>query len=248
MTWVTWRQHRAQVIACLIMLGLIAVFAITVGVWMRVAFNRDGLPACLARGGTGCHAASTSFAAKFEGFAAPVTVPLLAIPVYLGIVTGAPLLGRELERGTWQLAWSQTVPRTRWLAAELGLVTAGLVVFGVAVTVLMTWYRQPLDQVSSPPRTALFDGEGLAFTMSLLCAFGLGVLAGLLLRNVIGAMVAAYVAWEIPTAAVLLTSTGPIHLPITGFWPAQAFEGGVYLAVAVASLGTAVWLLNRRTT
>jgi hypothetical protein len=250
MTWVTWRQHRAHIISCAIMLCLIAAFAITVGTWMRDAFNNDGLPACLARSGTGCHAAITSFANKFSagGLTAAVTVPLLAIPVYLGIITGAPLLGRELERGTWQLAWSQTVPRTRWLVAELGLVTAGLVVFGVAVTALMTWYRQPLDRVASPPRMVLFDGEGLTFTTSLLCAFGLGVLAGLLLRNVIGAMVAAYVAWEIPTAIVLLTSTGPIHLPVTGFWPVQAVDGGIYLAIAAASLGAALWLLHRRTT
>ena len=75
-------------------------------------------------------------------------MPLLAIPGLLGVVVGAPLLGRELERGTWRLAWSQTVPRTRWLATKLGLVTGGLVVFGAAITALMTWYRGPLDRVT----------------------------------------------------------------------------------------------------
>ena len=40
------------------------------------------------------------------------------------------------------------MPRTRWLATKLGLVTGGLVVFGAAVTALTTWYLGPLDQVT----------------------------------------------------------------------------------------------------
>jgi hypothetical protein len=124
---------------------------------------------------------------------------------------GAPLLGRELERGTWRLAWTQTVSRTRWLATKLALVTGGLIIFGVAVTALMTWYNAPLERVTSRLRPGLSSPEGLTFTASLLCAFGLAVLAGLLLRNVIGAMVAGYIAWEIPTVLVLLMN-GPIRV------------------------------------
>jgi hypothetical protein len=127
-------------------------------------------------------------------------------------VVGAPLLGRELERGTWRLAWSQTVPRTRWLVAKLSLVTGGLVVFGAAVTAVMGWLNEPVDRVTSRLQLGPLTSGGPTFTASLLCAFGLGVLAGLLLRNTIGAMVAAYVAWEIP-AAVAILMTGPIHIP-----------------------------------
>lgn len=298
MIWVTWRQHRAHVIACLILLFLLAAYAIATGAWMRSAFNHDGLPACLASsGGAGCPAAITSFVDKFSrnGVASFIDLPLIAVPGLLGLVVGAPLLGQELERGTWALAWSQTVPRTRWLTAKLGLVTSGLVLFGVAVTALMTWYHAPLDQVTSRSGPIPFNGEGLTFTASLLCAFGVGVLAGLLLRNVIGSMVVTYIAWDLLTGLVLLLS-GPIHvippstmrlpcaggcpavtagsaLPATGhlgdfvygitrsggqvvvsylpasrFWTLQFIEGGLYLAVGVASLVTAVWLLNRRTT
>ena len=224
-----------------------------------------------------------------------INVPLLAIPGFLGIVVGAPLLGRELERGTWRLAWSQTVPRTRWLFTKLGLVTGGLVVFGVAVTAVITWLHEPLDRVTSRLQPVPFNGEGLTFTTSLLCAFGLAVLAGLLLRNTIGAMVAAYIAWEIPSAVVLLMN-GPIHIPapvtvripcragcpgvgissvppVTGhlgdfvlsvarsgselvvtylpasrYWTEQFIQGGLFLAIAVTTLGAAIWLLHRRTT
>jgi hypothetical protein len=297
MIWVTWRQHRTQAIACLIVFCALAVFAVIVGSWMRSTFNSEGLPACLARsGGAGCPAVITSFADKFNrGISMIINVPLLAIPGLLGIVVGAPLLGAELERGTWRLAWTQTVPRTRWLAAKLGLITGGLIVFGVAVTALMSWFRAPLDQVTSRIQPGMPAAEGLTFTASLLCAFGLAVLAGLLLRNVIGAMVAAYIAWEVPASLALLMS-GPIHVlppatmvvacragcpgaglgsvpPVTGhlgdsvlavtrsggelvvsylpasrFWPLQFIQGGLFLAIAAAALGTAVWLLHRRTT
>jgi hypothetical protein len=299
MIWVTWRQHRSQAVACLILLFALAVFAVAVGAWMRSAFASEGLPACLARsGGAGCPAVVASFVSRFSHSSAAtvISLPLIAIPGLLGIVTGAPLLGRELEQGTWRLAWTQTVPRTRWLAVKLGLVTGALVAFGAAVTALMTWYRAPLDQVTSRVQPDLVNAEGLTFTASLLCAFGLAVLAGLLLRNVIAAMVAAYIAWEVPATVVLLMTAGPLRLPpaatmrvpcrdgcpgatlssvppVTGhlgdyvlsitrgggglvvrylpasrFWTMQLIQGGLLLAVAAAALGTAIWLLHKRTT
>src|SRR6202034_4566282 len=91
------------------------------------------------------------------------------------------------------------------------------------VTSVTTWYQEPLDRVTSRLQPIGSFAEGLTFTASLLCAFGLAVLAGLLLRNVIGAMVAAYIAWEIPATAILLMS-GPIHVlpPATTRIPCRA--------------------------
>jgi ABC-type transport system involved in cytochrome c biogenesis ATPase subunit len=294
--WVTWRQHRPQALASLALFGVLGAFAVVVGLQTRAAFSSDGLPACLARsGGAGCPAVITSFVDRFgHGVGSIMNVPLLAIPGLLGVIVGAPLLGRELERGTWRLAWSQTVPRTRWLVTKLGLVTGGLVVFGAAVTVVVAWSHAPLYRVTSRLQPVPFNGDGLTFTASLLCAFGLAVLAGLLLRNTIAAIVVAYIGWEIPTTVVALMG-GPIHIPapavmrigcparcpgasasavppVTGhlgdyvlgvtrtggelvvsylpasrFWIEQLIEGGLYLAVAVAALGAAVWLLHRRT-
>ena len=41
MIWVSWRQHRSQAIACLGLLGILAVFAIVVSTSMRTAFSHD---------------------------------------------------------------------------------------------------------------------------------------------------------------------------------------------------------------
>jgi hypothetical protein len=244
MIWVTWRQHRTQAIVCAALFCAITVAAVALGAWMRSTFNADGLGACLARsGGAGCPGVISSFTQKFSGAAmVPLGVVLAAVPGYLGATVGAPLLGQELERGTWQLAWSQTVPRTRWLVTQLAVVIGGLTVFGAAVTAVATWARAPLDEVSARAQAPL-NFEGLFLTCSLLCAFALGVLAGLLLRNTIGAMVVAYIAWEVPFLVATLLS-GPLHR----FWTRQFIDGGLFLAVAAAALGTALWLLHRRTT
>jgi hypothetical protein len=211
--WVTWRQHRAQAAACFAIVCLTAVLAVTIGLWMRTAFSHDGLAACLARsGGADCQPAIAGFVHKFSAATQLVSVPLLAVPGFLGAITGPLLLGRELEQGTWRMAWSQTVPRTRWLTAKLTLVTGGLVVFGAAISALVGWYQAPLDQVSSRLQLSAYITGGLVFTCSLLCAFGLGVLTGLLLRNTIGAMVVAYISWElVGTPGILLSSS--LHIP-----------------------------------
>lgn len=297
MTWVVWRQHRTQAIVCLALFCAVTVFALAVGTWMRTTFGNDGLGLCLARsGGSGCPGVITSFVNKFNGgITAPLAGVVFAIPGILGAVVGAPLLGRELETGTWRLAWSQTVPRTRWLITNLTLVTGGLVVFGAAITLILTWFHQPMDGVSTRLLPPAFDFEGPVLTCSLLCSFGLAVLAGLLLRNTIAAIVAAYFAWEVPTAAVLLlngpirfpppatmrlpcragcpaASTGSVppvtghlgdlvlgitrsgdqlvvtYLPASRFWISQLIAAGLFLVIAAAALGTAIWLLHRRTT
>ena len=43
-------------------------------------------------------------------------------PALIGIFWGAPLVTRELEAGTFRLAWNQSVTRARWMAVKLGLI------------------------------------------------------------------------------------------------------------------------------
>jgi hypothetical protein len=197
MIWVSWRQHRSQAITCLGLLVALAVFAILVSSSMRAAFSRDDLAGCLARSqGMGCPAQVGSF---MDQFSSQVNIAfwsvLILLPGLIGVVVGAPLLGRELEFGTWRMAWSQTVPRTRWLVTNLALVGGGLVVLGAAMTALISWYREPMDRLTGHLINNVYDFEGLVFTAYIVCAFGLAVLAGLLIRRSIPAMIIALVVW-----------------------------------------------------
>jgi len=198
MIWVTWRQHRSQAISCLAVLAALAVYAIIEGTSMRSAFSSDGLAgSCLARTqGTGCESGIGAFMGKFgsEVNIAFWSVTLI-VPGLIGVLVGGSLIARELEYGTWRLAWSQTVPRGRWLAVKLALVTGGLVVLGAAMTAVITWYRAPMDRLTGRLQHNVFDFEGLVLTAYILCAFGFAVLAGLLIRRSIPAMVAAFIPW-----------------------------------------------------
>ncbi len=296
MIWVSWRQSRSQAIACLGVLVALAVYAILLGTSMRTAFSHDGLAGCLARShGTSCPAAVQAFTNKF-GSAVNIAFwsVLLIAPGLLGVLIGAPLIARELEYGTWRLAWSQTVPRTRWLAVKLALVTGGLIVLGAAMTAVITWYRAPMDRLTGHFLHNIYDFEGLVLTAYILCAFGFAVLAGLLVRRSIPAMIVAFVPWLAirlvvefllrPNFQAPLTfqqsctpgqCSGGVGIgflpPVTGhigdwvlsqpggqlantylyqpadrFWTFQFIEAGLFVALTVAALGAAIWLLHRR--
>ena len=49
------------------------------------------------------------------------TIPV-ALPAVLGMFWGAPLVARELESGTFRLAWTQGRSRHTWFAAKLAVI------------------------------------------------------------------------------------------------------------------------------
>jgi ABC-type transport system involved in multi-copper enzyme maturation permease subunit len=293
MIWVSWRQHRSAALGCLAVLIGLAIYAILVGTSMRTAFGHDSLAPCLARSqGAGCPTGVTAF---MNEFGSEVNIAFwsvaLIVPGLIGVLVGAPLIAGELEYGTWRLAWSQSVPRARWLAVKLAMVTGGLIVVGAAMTAVITWYRAPMDRLTGHLQHNIYDYEGLVPTAYILCAFGFAVLAGLLIRRSIPAMIAAFLPWLAfrlvvefafrPHFMTPLTMawahvhcrppngcgwgisstpqiTGHIgdwvlsanrlitYQPADRFWSFQFIEAGIFVVLAVASLGTAIWLLHRR--
>jgi hypothetical protein len=219
MIWVSWRQHRSQAMACLALLAALAVYAIIESTSMRTAFSNDGLAgSCLARSqGTACEAGVQAFMNEF-GSAVNIAFwsVCLIIPGLIGVLVGGSLIARELEYGTWRLAWSQTVPRARWLAVKLTLVTGGLIVLGAAMTAVITWYRGPMDQLTGHFQHNSYDYEGLVLTAYILCAFGFAVLAGLLIRRSIPAMVAAFIPWLAIRLVVEFVFRPHFMTPVTG--------------------------------
>jgi hypothetical protein len=197
MIWVSWRQHRSQAITGLGLLCALAVYAIVLGLQMRTLFSHDNLATCLAQSlGRGCENSVVTFDNRFGSL---VNIGfwsvLLLLPGLIGAVVGASVLGREMETGTWRLAWSQSVPRTRWLVIQLAVVAGGLIVLGAAMTLVVTWYRAPMDRLTGHFVQNAYDYEGLVFTAYILFAFGLAVLFGQLIGRTIPAMLSALVPW-----------------------------------------------------
>jgi hypothetical protein len=185
MIWVAWRQFRTQ---ALVGLGLLAAFALLVlvtGLHLHNVYNSVGGRNCAARGDC---TALTAYDKPLQALLGPA---LIAIPALLGMFWGAPLLARELESGTYRLAWTQSVTRRRWLSVRVGLVgVAALAVAGLA-SWLVSWWFAPLDVVNlNRFAPSVFTARGIVAVGYAGFAFALGVACGGLTRRTLPAMAA----------------------------------------------------------
>lgn len=197
MMWLTWRQHRTQALAGVVLLALTTVVFVLSGLSMRGAYTQDGIGGCLAHDTDSSHCRSvlSAFMGQFNGLANHLLTWFSPVPGLIGAIVGASVLGREYEHGTWRLAWTQAVPRARWLTVKILLISCGIVAVTATLSAVFAWFRSPMDQVSGRFAPGAFDLEGLSLTGYTLFAFALGVLAGLLLRRTVPAIVAAFVAF-----------------------------------------------------
>lgn len=121
-------------------------------------------------------------------------VLVVALPAVVGMFWGAPLLARELQAGTFQLAWTQSVTRTRWTAVHLAVLgLAGTALAGL-LSLYVTWWAGPLDRAAAN-RFGTFDERHLVPVGHAALAFALGVTAGVLIRRTLPAMAATLAAF-----------------------------------------------------
>ena len=185
MAWVTWRQHRAALAGVAAFLGALAVYLWLSGLQMHHAEA------------TYCHPASSiacsiNFTGKYGETVILVSIALQAVPALIGAFTGAPVLGRELETGTYRYAWTQGIGRLRWTVGKLVPLAVAVTAATGAFTVLFSWYTQPFVAVGyvTPFAPRVFGLLGVAFAAWTLAAFAIGVLAGMLIRRAVAAIAA----------------------------------------------------------
>ena len=138
-------------------------------------------------------------------------VLVIVAPGLLGMFWGAPLVAKELESGTFRLAWTQDVSRARWTVVRLlatGL--AGTAVVGL-LSLAVTWWVGPLDRAGMD-QFATFDSRDLVPLGYAAFAFALGALAGALLRRTVPAMAVTLVAFTAARVAFRLLAR-PVLLP-----------------------------------
>ncbi len=206
MIWLTWRQHRAQLGAMLLVLGLVAVAMLPSGLAMREAVTAVDMSPCVTNDAApGCADLIGRFATRFESTQNLIGF-LNLLPALIGAFLGAPLLAREFDHGTWRLMWTQSVSRRRWLAVKLALVGSGVGAGAVVFTVILTWWRMPLDRVQSRFDPSAFNFEGLSPLAVWVFSFAVGVVAGIAARRTLMAMavaVAVFLAVRLPVEFLL---------------------------------------------
>ncbi|GLY89464.1 ABC transporter permease subunit [Actinoallomurus iriomotensis] len=247
MIWLTWRQHRFQAFAGLALIGLTALVFLPYGLAIRDAYAQHGVGSCLVQGtgGDGCQSAMTTFMEQFNGVANHLLTWFTPIPGLIGAIVGASLLGREYEHGTWRLAWTQAVPRTRWLTAKLLLVGLGLAVITASLSGVFGWFRGPVDSVSGRFSPGAFDLEGLSLTGYTLFAFAAGVLAGLVFRRTVPAIVAAFAAFMAVRLPVEYWLRQRYETPVTRLLPPAGNWGRIGPMAVPTSPGTPGWILDQ---
>jgi ABC-2 family transporter protein len=190
----TWRQHRAQLLAAAAMIAALGGYLVFVGHQMTSYMASIGLSACLARHGN-CGLLDSAFLSRFNS-ASDVFSLLDLVPLLAGLFWGAPLIARETERGTHRLAWTQSVSRGRWLTVKLAAFTGAAVLAAAIVSLLLAWWLRPYDQLIAAGfggkvnrmTPGVFDLAGIAPAACAVFAFALGTAAGALIRRTVPAM------------------------------------------------------------
>lgn len=193
MTWLMWRQHRAEALALAVLVAVIAGGLLVLGQPMHDLFPQGAAHCTPPTTDPACRAALAHLSQDY-GYSTTMLILLNFASFAIGGVLGAPLLARELESGTWQLAWTQAVPRVRWLTAKLAVLGTLTVGLAAVLSAVVGWYRRPLDLLGGFDITG-FDLTGVAPLAYALFAFALGVAAGELLGRSLPAAAAAFVVF-----------------------------------------------------
>ncbi|WAU85856.1 hypothetical protein O1Q96_42835 [Streptomyces sp. Qhu-G9] len=264
--WAVLRLHRAALIAWSAFL-LAAVAALVWEVEVTAESVRNRIASCDQDPGLCRIQALVDYSGTVSWAATLVYYSFFAVAAW----AGAALIGRELENGTAQLAWTQSVSPTRWLAAKLAVPALLLTVGGTVFVFVFRWaWAAHRDLMGDDwTHTDIFAARGPALVAYGLCGLGVGALAGVVLRRSLPALGVACVAMYLinhnleehraqlwPTSGTADPEGGPrdtwelpdgtLH-PESHYWPLHLVETGIVLAVALLTTGTAFWLLRRRT-
>ena len=177
-----WLQSRTQTLTAAALVGALAVVAAITGIQLS-HLSTSLVAHCHA----GCHLATTQFESHDHFMANALDLLALVAPALIGIFWGAPLLARELETGTYRLAWTQSVSRSRWLVTKIAVVGLLSVTAAALLTLTITWWYRALDTVSAN-QYDIFDRRDIAPIAYAAFAFASGALIGAVIRRTLPAM------------------------------------------------------------
>jgi hypothetical protein len=204
MMWLTWRQHRGQVVVTVALMLALGAFLLVHGLGT----------ASVAAGVAGARLADVLGERYRSVYTYLSWLPV--VPLLVGVFWGAPVLAREFERGTHRLTWTQSVSRRRWLAAKLGWLGLAVTVAGLAFGLMLSTWLSTFDGTPYVDRfgdTAMFGATGVVVGAWWLFAFVLGAAAGGLLRKLLPTL-AVTVAVFLLVMFVLLKARASYAAPL----------------------------------
>ena len=202
---VAWLQSRNQTVVAGGLLVAVAIAAVITGIQLSHLYDSLVSP-CLGSAFTQnsqCGFAFQHYLSSQDFMDKTLDILARAVPAAVGMFWGAPLLAREFETGTFRLAWTQSVPRTRWLSTRIGLGALATLVLTGLFSLTVTWWYHGRDKIGANLYD-VFDRRDIAPVAYALFAFGAGVLFGAVIRRTVPAMAATVGAFVFARIAVSL--------------------------------------------
>jgi hypothetical protein len=186
MTWLTWRQYRAQAAVAALVLAAFATVVLVTGFQLAAQWHTLLASCTASRTCASLQEGGTSLGSVLgHDFA---ILSMLA-PVLFGVLVGAPLVAHEFEARTSDFAWAQSITRTHWLAVKVGWVLLAAAVWGGVIAVLVTWWSGPRNAAFADAfQPNYFDQQGLVPVAYSVFATALGIAAGAVLRRTLPAI------------------------------------------------------------
>lgn len=238
MPWLVWRQHRAALWTGLALLAALAIAAVYLRHGTTSFVQQHGIAGCTLFGGPEYCADRReeigALRSQYRGSVWILLAAVLSLPFLGGLFIGAPLVARELESGTYRLAWGQSITPQRWLLHKLALPMGTLAVCCGLAAWLASWVLNGAGQATLG--LYWYSALGFAPTGPALAGYAalgiaLGGAAGLLLRRTVSAM------------AVTLAGLGAV-LGLLQLVRSQLASPVTYLAEKQPQLAEDSWVLS----
>jgi len=237
MLWLSVRQFRMQ--ALVAALGLLILGVVVVIVGQHVLHDWSSVSTCSKS--ADCASATNAFESKYAHMDEWLNALVLVVPGLIGIFWGAPLVARELETGTFRLAWTQSVSRRRWTLTKLVLLgLSGIAVAGLC-SLAVTWWASPLDRLGAGPFSR-FDSRGIVPMAHAALAFTLGVGTGAVMRRTIPAMAATLVGFAGIRAFLVEVVRPHLMAPLVARTPFRFQGGGIAIGPHTEAHGA--WVVS----
>jgi hypothetical protein len=240
MIWLAWRQFRVQAYVVGALLGALAIALLLTGPHLVHLYDTI-VVTCSAH--NDCGPVQVSFLHE-DRVLKQVSLLLELVPALLGIFWGAPLIARELESGTYRLAWTQSVTRARWITTKLCVVgLASMIVAGV-LSLMVTWWSSPFDRLQDNP-FGFFGQRDIVPIGYAAFAFALGAVLGVLVRRTVPAMAATLVGFVLVRFAFTVWIRERFASPLHASTAFQAPFSTSFGAGPIRNSGT--WIISSNT-
>lgn len=214
MTWLTWRQFRVQAVTAVAALAAFAILLVATRPHVTSLYASLRVAGCTVT----CDHAASIFLADLTGISTVVfalgLAAVILTPALIGIFWGAPLIAREVETGTYRLAWTQTITQTRWLASKLMVPGLAAIALTEGFSLLYGWWAAPIGQAARVTSGSSFPTGMSPFSLLAFGAHGIVPLGYAAFAFTLGVAIGIFIPRAIPAMAVTLAVFAAVQIAV----------------------------------